>query len=110
MMAVVDADSGKVVATPQTGEGADASAFDPETNYAFSSNGESGTLTVIHEDGSDKYSVVDNVPTKKSARTMALDPKTHNLFLPAADMVPPGPGQKWPTPKAGTLELLLVTK
>jgi YVTN family beta-propeller protein len=110
MMAVVDADSGKVIATPKTGEGADAAAFDPETKYAFSSNGESGTLTVILQDSADKYSVVDNVTTKKGARTMALDPKTHNLFLPAADMVPPGPGQKWPTPKPGTLELLFVTK
>lgn len=110
MMAVVDADSGKVVATPKTGEGADAAAFDPGTNYAFSSNGESGTLTVIHEDAPDKYSVVDNVATKKSARTMALDLKTHNIFLPAADMIPPSAGQKWPSPKPGTLALLLLSK
>lgn len=110
MMAVVDSTSGKVIATPKTGEGADAAAFDPATNYAFSSNGESGTLTVIHQDSADKYSVVENVATKKGARTMALDTKTHNIFLPTAEMVPPGPGQKWPTPKPGTFELLLVTK
>jgi DNA-binding beta-propeller fold protein YncE len=110
MMAVVDASSGKVVATPKTGEGADAAAFDPDSKYAFSSNGESGTLTVLHQDSADTYSVVENVPTKKGARTMALDAKTHNIFLPAADMVPPGPGQKWPTAKPGTFELLLVTK
>jgi DNA-binding beta-propeller fold protein YncE len=109
MMAVMDADSGKIVATPKTGDGADASAFDPETNYAFSSNGESGTLTVIHEDSPDTFSVVDHVTTKTGARTMALDAKTHSLFLPAADMVPPGPGQKWPRPKPGTLELLFVS-
>jgi DNA-binding beta-propeller fold protein YncE len=110
MMAVVDADSGKVVATPKIGEGPDAAAFDPATNYAFSSNGESGTLTVIHEDAPDKYSVVDNVTTKKSARTMALDRKTQNIFLPAADMIPPAAGQKWPSPKPGTLELLVLSK
>jgi DNA-binding beta-propeller fold protein YncE len=110
MMAVVDATSGKVVATPKTGEGADAAAFDPEAKYAFSSNGESGTLTVIHQDSADNYSVAENVPTKKGARTMALDAKTHNIFLPTAEMIPPGPGQKWPTPKPGTFELLLVTK
>jgi DNA-binding beta-propeller fold protein YncE len=110
MMAVMDADSGKIVATPKTGDGADASAFDPETNYAFSSNGESGTLTVIHEDSPDKFSVVDNVATKTGARTMALDTKTHNLFLPTADMIPPAEGQKWPRPKPGTLELLVVSK
>ena len=110
MMAVVDADSGKVIATPKTGEGADAAAFDPETNFAFSSNGESGTLTVVHEDGGDKYSVVENVATKKSARTMALDLKTHSLYLPAADLIPPVAGQKWPTVKPGTMELLIVSK
>ena len=110
MMAVVDVDSGKVIATPKTGEGPDAAAFDPGTNLAFSSNGESGTLTVVHEDAPDKYSVVENVATKKSARTMALDLKTHSLYLPAADMIPPAAGQKWPTVKPGTMELLIVSK
>ena len=110
MMAVVNADTGKVVATPKIGEGPDAAAFDPGTKEAFSSNGETGTLTVIHEDSPDKYTVVENVPTKKSARTMALDLKTHTLYLPAAEMVPPGPGQKWPSPKPGTMHLLIVSK
>jgi len=110
MMAVVDADSGKVVATPKTGEGADAASFDPGTGLAFSSNGESGTLTVVHEDSPDKYSVMENVATKKGARTMALDLKTHTLYLPAADMIPPAAGQKWPTVKPGTMELLIVSK
>jgi hypothetical protein len=110
MMAVVDADSGKVVATPKIGEGPDAAAFDPATNYAFSSNGETGTLTVINEDAPDKYSVVDNVATKKSARTMALDGKTHNIFLPAADLIPPEAGQRWPSVKPGTLQLLQLSK
>ncbi len=110
MMAVVDADSGKLVATPKTGEGADAAIFDPATNFVFSSNGESGTLTVVHQDAPDKYSVVENVATKKGARTMALDAKTHALFLPAAEMIPPAAGQKWPTVKPGTMELLIVAK
>lgn len=110
MMAVVNADSGKVVATPKIGEGPDAAAFDPDTNYVFSSNGETGTLTVVHEDSADKYSVVENVATKKGARTMALDSKTHNIVLPAADMVPPAAGQKWPSVKPGTLEFLLLAK
>ena len=85
MMAVIDADSGKVVATPEIGEGVDANAFDPELQYAYSSNGESATLTVVHEDTPDKYSVVENVPTQAHARTMALDPKTHQVFLVTAD-------------------------
>ncbi len=72
MMAVVNADTGKIVATPPIGDGVDANAFDPVTNYAIASNGE-GTLTIVHEDSSDKFTVVDNVPTRKSARTMGLD-------------------------------------
>lgn len=88
MMAVVDADSGKVIATPAIGEGVDANAFDPGTALAFSSNGESGTLTVVHEDSPDKFTVVEDVPTKEHARTMALDPKTHEVFLVTADFGP----------------------
>jgi len=110
MMAVVDADNGKIVATPKIGEGPDAVAFDPGAGHIFSSNGESGTLTVIHEDASDRYSVLENVPTEKSARTLALDLKTHVLYLPAAEMIPPAAGQKWPSVKPGTLHLLIVSK
>ena len=110
MMAVVNADTGKVVATPKIGEGPDAAAFDPGTKDIFSSNGETGTLTVVHEESPDKYSVVQNLTTEKGARTMALDLKTHSLYLPAAEMVPPGPGQKWPSVKMGTMHLLIVSE
>src|ERR1700687_6085415 len=65
VMAVVNADTGKVVATPAIGEGVDACSFDPGTGYAFSSNGGDGNLTVIHEDSPDKYSIVGDVPTAK---------------------------------------------
>jgi YVTN family beta-propeller protein len=88
MMAVINADTGKVVATPPIGEGVDANGFDPGTGYAFASNGGSGTLTVVHEDSPDKYSVVEDVPTQAHARTMALDPKTHQVFLVTADFGP----------------------
>jgi DNA-binding beta-propeller fold protein YncE len=74
LMAVVDADSGKVVATPAIGEGPDAAAFDPKAKRVFSSNGE-GTLTVISELDKDHYAVLENVPTVEGARTMALDPR-----------------------------------
>jgi hypothetical protein len=110
MMAVVDADSGKVVATPAIGEGVDANAFDPETKLAFSSNGQAGTLTVVHEDAPDKFTVVENVPTKKSARTMGLDLKTHNIFLPAADFDPPAEGERRPKMKPGSMVLLVAGK
>jgi hypothetical protein len=109
MMAVVDADSGKVVATPVIGEGVDATAFDPETGFALASNGE-GTLTVIKQDGHDNYTVVDNVPTKRSARTMGLDLKTHNVVLPAADFLPPKEGERRGEMKHGTFVLLVVAR
>ncbi|GAC1677622.1 MAG: hypothetical protein PVS2B2_14150 [Candidatus Acidiferrum sp.] len=109
IMAVMDADSGKVVATPAIGEGVDANAFDPATGYAFASNGE-GTLTVVHEESADKYSVVENVTTKKTARTMGLDLKTHKIFLPAAEFDPPAAGQRRGKMKPGTFVLLVFEK
>jgi DNA-binding beta-propeller fold protein YncE len=93
LMAVTDADSGKVIATLPIGEGVDACGFDPGTGLAFSSNGD-GTLTVIHADGADKYSVVQDASTQKFARTMALDPGSHDVYLVTAqvDIIPPPAG------------------
>ncbi len=85
MMAILNADSGQVIATVAIGDGPDAAAYDPESKLAFSSNGE-GTLTVVKQDGADKYTVLANVPTEKSARTMALDPKTHKIYMSAAQL------------------------
>jgi DNA-binding beta-propeller fold protein YncE len=84
MMVVMDADTGKVIATPAVGAGTDASLFDPETGNAFASAGGSATLTVIHEDSPDQFRVVDNVQTQSGARTMTLDTKTHNVLLVTA--------------------------
>jgi len=88
MMAVVDADSGKVLATPAIGEGVDATAFDDETGLAFASCGE-GVVTVVKEESPDKFSVAENVTTQPGARTMALDTKTHNVFTVTAKFGPP---------------------
>lgn len=88
MMAVVDADSGKVVATPAIGEGVDATRYDPGAGLAFASCGE-GVLTVIKEDSPDKFTVVENVPTQKGARTMALNSKTHTVYTVTAQFGPP---------------------
>jgi DNA-binding beta-propeller fold protein YncE len=107
MMAVVDATTGKVVTTLPTGDGVDANRFDPGTGLAFSSNGESGTLTVVHEDTPDKYTVVENVKTEKGARTMEVDPKTHNVYLVTADLIP---GRPHPKAKPGTFRLLIFAK
>ncbi|MFY9562529.1 MAG: YncE family protein [Terriglobales bacterium] len=86
-MAIVDADSGKVIAMPDIGDGCDATAFDPDQRLAFASAGD-GTITVIREDSPDKFSVAETVKTQDRARTMALDPKTHELFTVTAKVLP----------------------
>jgi DNA-binding beta-propeller fold protein YncE len=86
-MAVVNADTGKVVATPAIGDGPDACAFSAKDKYILSSNGD-GTLTVVHEDSPDKYTVVQNLATQKGARTLALDPDGKRVYLAAADFGP----------------------
>ena len=88
MMAVVNADNGKVITTLPIGEGVDATGFDDETNLAFASCGE-GVLTVVREESPDKFSVAESVPTQQGARTMALDSKTHNVWLVTAKFGPP---------------------
>lgn len=112
MMAVVNADSGKVITTLPIGQGVDANGFDPETGFAFASCGE-GVLTVVKEESPDKFGVVENVPTERGARTMALDPKTHHIFLVTAKFGPPPaataeqPGPR-PTILPDTFEVLVV--
>ena len=97
-MVVLDSNSGKVIATLPIGKGVDATEFDPGTKLAFSSNGE-GTLTVVAAAG-EPFHVVENVPTKRGARTMALDPKTHAVYLAAADYEPaPAPTADQPRPQ-----------
>jgi YVTN family beta-propeller protein len=84
-MAVVDADTGKIVASPAIGEGCDATGFDADRGLAFASAGD-GTITVIREDSPDKFSVAQTVTTQKGARTMAVDAKTHQLFTVTANV------------------------
>ena len=115
LMAITDADSGKVVATPAIGEGPDAAAYDPETHLAFSSNGESGTLTIIRAAGKDRYSLAGTIETAKGARTMTLDGKTHKLYLPTAHFgpapAPSGAGQRSrPAILPGTFQVLVFTQ
>lgn len=103
MMAVVDADTGKVLATPAIGEGVDATNFDPGTGLAFASCGE-GVLTVVQEESSDKFNVAENVPTQRGARTLALDTKTHNVFVVTANFgPPPAPTADNPHPRRSIL-------
>jgi len=95
-MVVLDADSGKVLARLPIGRGSDGCVFDPERALAFSSNGGDGTLTVVREEGPDRFGVVATIPTQPGARTMTLDPKTHRIYLATATYAPS------PEAKAGT--------
>jgi hypothetical protein len=83
-MAISDATNGRLITTLPIGKGVDGCAFDPGTNLAFSSNGE-GSLTVIQEDSPDSFHVAATVPTKRGARTMTVDAKTHRVFTASAD-------------------------
>jgi YVTN family beta-propeller protein len=105
-MEVIDARSGELIATVPTGKGTDAAAYDPDAKLAFASNGE-GTLTVVRETKGGKYEVAQNVTTQRGARTMALDPKTHTVFLPTAEFGPPAVGQQRPSVKPGTFMILV---
>jgi YVTN family beta-propeller protein len=114
LMAIVNIDNGHVVTTLPSGEGVDANGFDPERALAFGSNGE-GNLTVVHEDSPDKFSVLENVPTQKGARTMAVDAKTHNVFVVTANFGPaPAATADRPRPRPsilpGTFTLMIVGK
>jgi len=87
MMAVVDASNGHVITTVPIGSGVDAAGFDPGASLAFASCGD-GTLTAIHEDDPGHFSVAQNVKTQAGARTMALDRKTHDVYLSDAEFQP----------------------
>ena len=109
----VNADDGKVVTTLPIGTGTDAAGFNLETGLAFSSNGD-GTLTVMHEDSPDKYSVIENVTTLRRARTMALEGKTHQVYTVSAEFgTTPAPTAEQPRPRPpmpGTFTLLILSR
>jgi YVTN family beta-propeller protein len=107
LMAVSDPDTGKVLATPAIGQGSDGVAFDPGTGYAFSSNGD-GTLTVVQQTGG-KYDVLENIATERGARTIAIDDKTHNIYLPTARTAPSQGGGR-PTYLPDTFKVLIIGK
>jgi YVTN family beta-propeller protein len=82
LMVVLDADSGKIVTTAPIGERVDAAAFDPATELVFMSNG-GGNISIYHEESADKFNFLQTVTTNPGSKTMALDIKSHNLFVPA---------------------------
>jgi YVTN family beta-propeller protein len=107
LMVVMDADTGRIAATAAIGEGVDAARFDPSTQLVFSSSGE-GSLSVIHEDSPNRYTLVDKVKTERGARTMELDPKTHRVYTVTADLGPqPSAPHEPPTMVPGSFRLLV---
>ena len=109
MLVVLNAENGSVVSTPAIGDGCDGTAFDPALNYVYSSNGE-GTLTILKEISKDKFEVVENVSTKKGARTLAVDHETHTVYLPTANFKPAENGERRPPMVPGSFQVLVVKK
>ncbi len=113
-LVVSDARNGRVVTTLPIGKGVDGAGFDARTGLVFSSNGE-GTLTVIHEVTADEYIVLGDVPTQRGARTMALDPRTHRVFVATASFgEAPAPTEEHPHPRPpmlpGSFEILVLER
>jgi DNA-binding beta-propeller fold protein YncE len=107
VMAVSDPDAGKVIASPAIGAGSDGAAFDAGTGYAFSSNGD-GTLTIVAQAGG-KWDVLENIATERGARTIAVDDKTHKVYLPTAKTAPAASGGR-ATFIPNTFKVLVVGK
>ena len=108
VMVVVATKDGKQLATLTTGSGTDAAKIDPGLQRVFASNGE-GTLTVVQESKKGKYEVLGNVNTARGARTMAIDPKTHKLYVATAELGAPAEGQRRPSIKPGTFMVLVYS-
>jgi len=114
-MMVVDAASGRLVAELPIGNHPDAAAFDPTLKTAFSSNGQDGTLTVVHEDDAEHFTVLQNLPTQEGAKTMALDDTSHSVYL-ASSKFSPAKAATADTPHPrqdvvpGTFEVLVVQR
>jgi len=111
MMVMLDTETGKVIATVPIGAGVDGCAFDEATQLAFASCGD-GTTTIAKEETPDKLTVLQTLKTERGARTMALDPKTHRIYLPSAQFQPPpspspGASPARPTIVPNTLKLLV---
>jgi DNA-binding beta-propeller fold protein YncE len=114
VMAVVDPDRGRVIATLPIGNGTDGAAFDAALSFAVSSNGE-GSMTIVHEESPDSFRVVATVATQRGGRTIALDERTHRLYTIAAQYgEAPAPTADRPNPRppviAGSVVVLILDR
>jgi DNA-binding beta-propeller fold protein YncE len=108
LLMIIDAQNGNIINKMPIGDGCDGVVFDPALKNIYASNGE-GTITVIHENDKNSFTVTDNVTTKRSARTIDLDRESHQLFLPAAELEPLSAGQTGrPKMKPGSFQVLVV--
>ncbi|MEO6927110.1 MAG: YncE family protein, partial [Rhodanobacter sp.] len=108
LMTVTDAIDGHHVAMVPIGEGPDAVVFDAAESMIYSSNGESGTITAVHEEDPDHYRVSATIPTQVSARTEVLDPRLHQLYLSAAKLGPTRQANGRPTIEPDSFSILTV--
>jgi len=112
MLVMMDADTGKIIGDPfPIGDRVDTNIFEPETGTLASATRE-GTIHIFHEDSPNKLGVVETVKTEFGAKTMGLDPKTHNLWVTTSEFDPPlPPSEKQPNPqpraKPGTFHALV---
>jgi len=109
LLVVLNIETGKVTGKIAIGDGCDGVAFDNTTKNIFASCGD-GTLAIIHEDAGGKYTLVENMPSKKSARTIAINETLHSIYLPAADVGTAAAGETRAPMIPGTFQVLVVQK
>jgi DNA-binding beta-propeller fold protein YncE len=112
LMGILDVRGSKIMSDIKIGYGVDGVVYDPELKRIYTSNGD-GTMTVVQKENKTTFKVLENFPTQKGARTIALNPKTHRLYLPVAeyDAAPPETSENphpRPTPKPGTFTILVI--
>jgi DNA-binding beta-propeller fold protein YncE len=111
-LVVVDAVSGRIVSTVPIGAGCDGAVFDTDNRLVLTANGE-GTITTVKQLSADEYKVVETIPTKRGARTIAINQATHTIYLPTAEYEAPAvnaPAGSRPKMKDGSFQVLVLKK
>jgi DNA-binding beta-propeller fold protein YncE len=106
---VLNLETGKVITTLPIGEGVDGVVFNSTEKLIFTSNGDSGTITIIKQESQDTYSVLENASTAKGAKTLALDQKKNTIYVSSAEFTAPTDGSK-PTIVPNTFGIIVIVK